>query len=159
MTKSMQKIKMFPAAAAACVLPMFFALAGLFIVPNYPFDIVVIKPILIGVLFGSPFAAWLACRFLRGVQSSSVTYRWRSCCRAGVVAATITQLMGGLFYTCLLAIAFVADTHRISDFFMVLHYSVLIQACLWLLGTLPVALSCGSIFWAVTKLSAKKLTP
>lgn len=157
MTKAGQIINMWPGAMAACALPM---LLGLGVTLNvlssgHRADWIFILPISLCFLFGTPLAAWLACRYLRRSKDPANIFRWGPSLGAGVLGASAVHFSAALFYM-VGFIFLVSDkgSHsvRADEVFTVFLASVVLNLGLWVIVTLPFSLLCASIFYHVTKI-------
>ena len=150
MTNAVQDIKMLPGAVAACVLPMFLGLAVsvLEIFSTGRTDWIATLPLSFCFLFGTPIAAWLACRHLRKAEDPEDISRWLACFGAGFLGASIVH-----FSTALLQVIIIGFGTSLGplEFLTILCAAAMIQLVLWLVITLPFTLLCATIFWWVTK--------
>jgi len=150
MTTSDTHIKMFPGAAAACALPMLMGLVGGFmhISSARRLDWIMTLPLSFCFLFGTPIAAWLACRHLRKAEDPEDISRWLACFGAGFLGASIVH-----FSTALLQVIIIGFGTSLGplEFLTILCAAAMIQLVLWLVITLPFTLLCATIFWWVTK--------
>ena len=162
-----QTIKMLPGAMAACVLPMVLGLFGavdLFdsIDGNWrDYDAVttqiIFLPIFICFVFGTPLAAWLACRGLRKNGAAEALSYWTASAAHGLWGATLVQISAAFLHILFLgvmsligpsAMGFDQIVSGLGYMFLV---SLLCNLFLWVFITLPFTLLCATIFWIVTK--------
>ena len=152
MTTSATHIKMFPGAAAACALPMLMGLVGGFmhISSARRLDWIMTLPLSLCFLFGTPIAAWLACRYLRISKDPAEISSWASCFGAGVLGASAVHLTAALGQILIFGIGLAARSD-VSEFLTLLFFGGLIHLCLWAVITLPFTIFCVTIFWGMTK--------
>ena len=144
-------IKMFPGAAAACALPMTLGLA-FSLVETFSgghIDWLVTLPLSLCFLFGTPAAAWIACRYLRKTENPADLPGWGDCFGAGLLGATAVHASAALLHTILLGTSVVSAPPQ--DFITILFVAALMHLGLWIIITLPFTLLCATIFWRVTK--------
>lgn len=153
-------------AIAACVLPMGLGLLGLILIGlDSPFTYdnpyfsnsphFMTLPIALCFFFGTPLAAWLACRRLRKITSIEKIRLWRTSAWRGLVCASAVQFVACVFYTFLSGKFFIYRPNEFErtgdELFSLLFMSGFINAGLWVILTLPFSLLCATIFWRVTK--------
>ena len=150
--------KMLPGAVAACVLPV--GLGLLFTVgllsSALHHELFMTLPIALCFVFGAPLSAWLACRRLQRRVDTKRLAPWRTSFAAGLKWSTLVHFGAALIYTIGFAVwvsheAALSGRGLDEDLFLIGFMSAYINVILWCILTLPFALICSTIFWAVTK--------
>ena len=160
-----QNTEMMKGAVAACILPMSLGALGCFyLVGSGPFPTFgfMLWPIAQCFLLGTPVAAWLACRRLKKVGDPKILSLWRKSASSGIFAASLVHFIAAGGYT-LYVIFSAADRHNgagiTTEFSGFLLVSLIINIGLFTILTLPFALICATIFWAVTKFEQVGTSP
>ena len=160
-----RETKMLPGAVWACAVPMGLGLISTFFIlidpsSNYPNrnsgDLtIILLPIALCFLFGTPLSAWLACLRLRRVKDLVKLRRWRMSAWWGLVSATAVHFGASLLYSVLAGLFFFPNYDQAgtseSDMALIIFMSLMLNGMLWVIITLPLSLICATIFWRVTK--------
>ena len=160
-----QNTDMLKGAIAACLLPMTLGALGSFYIiasrirGGLEF---MTMPIALCFLFGTPVAAWLACRRLKKIEDPKILSLWRKSASNGILAALIVHFIAASCYSIYFGLT-AAGKHlgggSINEFFDVLLISLFVNIGLFTILTLPFALICATIFWAVTKFAQAGSSP
>ena len=154
----------------ACVIPVGLGLIALVITAIFLRDFAATKGVgVMGValasfgiiscfIFGTPLAAWIACRSLAKIEPAEKLSRWRSSAVRGLWSASLVQFVWASFYT----FGLIADSSGNVTLDFSVDYgaawvlrqfmaSMWLNVFVWILITLPLSLICATIFWRVTK--------
>ena len=160
-----QNTDMLKGAIAACLLPMTLgALGSFYIIASRTRGGLefMTMPIALCFLFGTPVAAWLACRRLKKIENPKILSLWRKSASSGVLAALSVHFITATCYSLYVAImsSNISGTGATyAAFSETLLVSLIINIGLFTILTLPFALICATIFWAVTKFAQAGSSP
>lgn len=147
---------MWRGAIAACLLPILLGLWMLIAHINAvnSKDDWFALPIILCFIFGTPIAAWLACRTIQKGKYPDFMSEWALACLAAFRGATIIHFWaalihttGNMIFSSNAAPVWVGVTEFVPNVLLV----IVLQLLLWILITLPLSFICGTIYWGVTK--------
>jgi len=153
-----QNIDIWRGAIAACLFPILLGLC-MFIVMISSVNAKeywLTLPVILCFIFGTPIAAWLACRTLRKAKYPEHVSDWGLSCLTGFRGATIIHFWAALIHTIgnmLFSPNSVPAFMGFTEFIPNLLLIIVLHLLIWVIVTLPLSFLCGTIFWAVTATS------